>query len=184
MNHGPAFQALWSKLRNEVQALQSKGYYGDGTCAGFFIAALLIVYGQAFGQQERVWPTFKEWAEKALLQMSFPSIWYASNPEPLNATLTALLQCGGAQSRARPATRRRRAPRQAGPSNHTGAQTVKKRKAGGRVTAKNAFVGDGQALNADVDESKKSIGAGFRKQATRCVTMRLIKAWQRLLIRL
>lgn len=31
MNHGPAFQALWRQLRNEVRALQNKGYYGDGT---------------------------------------------------------------------------------------------------------------------------------------------------------
>ncbi|KAH9849702.1 WLM domain-containing protein [Lenzites betulinus] len=30
MNHGPAFQALWTKLRNDVIALQRKGYYGDG----------------------------------------------------------------------------------------------------------------------------------------------------------
>jgi hypothetical protein len=31
MNHGPAFQTLWRQLRNEVRALQNKGYYGDGT---------------------------------------------------------------------------------------------------------------------------------------------------------
>ena len=30
MNHGPDFQDLWSQLRNEVIALQAKGYYGDG----------------------------------------------------------------------------------------------------------------------------------------------------------
>jgi len=30
MNHGPDFQALWNQLRNEVIALQAKGYYGDG----------------------------------------------------------------------------------------------------------------------------------------------------------
>ncbi|TFK72896.1 WLM-domain-containing protein [Pluteus cervinus] len=30
MNHGPAFQALWKRLNTEVQALQAKGYYGDG----------------------------------------------------------------------------------------------------------------------------------------------------------
>ncbi|KAJ7035005.1 WLM domain-containing protein [Mycena alexandri] len=30
MNHGPAFQALWKRLRAEVRALQDKGYYGDG----------------------------------------------------------------------------------------------------------------------------------------------------------
>lgn len=31
MDHGPAFQALWRQLRNEVRALQNRGYYGDGT---------------------------------------------------------------------------------------------------------------------------------------------------------
>ncbi|KAI0671770.1 WLM domain-containing protein [Trametes maxima] len=30
MNHGPAFQAYWAKLRNDVRRLQSQGYYGDG----------------------------------------------------------------------------------------------------------------------------------------------------------
>ena len=30
MNHGADFQALWKQLRNEVRALQNKGYYGDG----------------------------------------------------------------------------------------------------------------------------------------------------------
>jgi hypothetical protein len=30
MNHGPDFQALWNRLRDEVMALQAKGYYGDG----------------------------------------------------------------------------------------------------------------------------------------------------------
>jgi len=29
MNHGPAFQALWKRLRTEVRQLQDKGYYGD-----------------------------------------------------------------------------------------------------------------------------------------------------------
>ncbi|KAI0049739.1 WLM-domain-containing protein [Auriscalpium vulgare] len=30
MNHGPDFQKLWTQLRNDVRALQEKGYYGDG----------------------------------------------------------------------------------------------------------------------------------------------------------
>jgi hypothetical protein len=30
MNHGADFQTLWSQLRKEVIALQTKGYYGDG----------------------------------------------------------------------------------------------------------------------------------------------------------
>lgn len=79
-------------------------------------------------------------------------------------------QCGGAHSRARPtALRRRRGTRQAGPSNHTGAQTVKRRKAGARVTAKGVFKGEGRALNEDIDdEDKKKAGTGFGKKAGRC----------------
>ena len=30
MNHGPAFQALWKRLRAQVRQLQDRGYYGDG----------------------------------------------------------------------------------------------------------------------------------------------------------
>ena len=76
-------------------------------------------------------------------------------------------QCGGAQRRARPKTlkrRRRRADHasQAGPSNHTGAQTTKKRKPGSRVT-KN-FGSDGKTLN---EGTPGGSGTGFRKQAQR-----------------
>ena len=76
-------------------------------------------------------------------------------------------QCGGAQQRARPKTlkrRRRRADRtlQAGPSNHTGAQTAKKRKPGSRV-AKD-FGDDGKTLN---DGTPGDPGTGFRKRTQR-----------------
>jgi len=37
MNHGPAFQALWSRLRAEVRRLQDRGYYGDGQEYGRFL---------------------------------------------------------------------------------------------------------------------------------------------------
>lgn len=30
MNHGRDFQRLWTQLRNEVAALQARGYFGDG----------------------------------------------------------------------------------------------------------------------------------------------------------
>ncbi|KAI0264513.1 WLM domain-containing protein [Gloeopeniophorella convolvens] len=73
--------------------------------------------------------------------------------------------CGGAQSRARPSGRRRRRQPIAGPSTHTGAQTVKRRKAGSRVTAAGAFVGDGLALNVNADDTEKTAGAGFRRKA-------------------
>ncbi|KAF7966547.1 hypothetical protein HWV62_37892 [Athelia sp. TMB] len=72
-----------------------------------------------------------------------------------------------AQRRARPtARRRRRGPRvQAGPSLHTGRQTEKKRKAGGRVTGQNAFIGQGKTLNEAVDDDGKAKGTGFGKRA-------------------
>ncbi|TFK92648.1 WLM-domain-containing protein [Polyporus arcularius HHB13444] len=133
MNHGPAFQALWTKLRNDVRDLQSKGYYGDG-----------------------YWSSGTRLADSA--RMSGQGLEAGDLPEYM---------CGGAQSRTRPtAVRRRRTRSQAGPSNHTGAQTAKKRKAGSRVTAKGLFQGAGKALNEDVeDEEQKKAGTGFRKKA-------------------
>ncbi|KAK0450166.1 WLM domain-containing protein [Armillaria borealis] len=75
--------------------------------------------------------------------------------------------CGGAQTRSRPsATRRRRSGRRGDvvPSNHTGRQTAKRRKAGGRVTSKYAFQGEGLSLNDSTGEEGVK-GAGFKKQA-------------------
>ncbi|KAK0204771.1 WLM domain-containing protein [Desarmillaria ectypa] len=75
--------------------------------------------------------------------------------------------CGGAQTRSRPsATRRRRSGRRGDvvPSNHTGRQTAKRRKGGGRVTSKYAFQGEGLSLiDSKGEEGVK--GIGFRKQA-------------------
>lgn len=69
-------------------------------------------------------------------------------------------QCGGAQTRARPSSfrRRRHVSQKRGetvPSLHTGRQTAKRRKAGGRVTSKFAFVGDGRSLADDSAQSSK-----------------------------
>jgi len=91
-------------------------------------------------------------------------------PEPLHPLTRSRLpprQCGGAQQRARPKTlkrRRRRAdrPSQPGPSNHTGAQTAKKRKPGSRVTK--GFGDDGKTLD---DGTPGGPGTGFRKRAQR-----------------
>ncbi|KAI0331880.1 WLM-domain-containing protein [Cubamyces sp. BRFM 1775] len=68
--------------------------------------------------------------------------------------------CGGAQSRARPSASRRRR------RNNAGSQTVKRRKAGSRVTAQGTFKGAGRALNEDVSDGEaKKAGTGFRKKA-------------------
>ncbi|KAI0775183.1 WLM domain-containing protein [Trametes elegans] len=134
MNHGPAFHALWAKLRNDVRELQSKGYYGDG-----------------------YWSSGTRLADSAHL-----------GSQGLDAGDLPEYMCGGAQARARPTSLRRRRRRQqpGGPSNHTGAQTAKRRKAGSRVTAQGTFAGAGRALNEDVsDEEEKKAGAGFRKKA-------------------
>ncbi|TFK47837.1 WLM-domain-containing protein [Heliocybe sulcata] len=88
--------------------------------------------------------------------------------------------CGGAQSRARPVRRRRRRTAAARPSNRTGAQSAKRRKAGSRVTAEGIFKGKGTALNEDIDDGSKTVGTGFRKKAARLVQERALAAERRL----
>ncbi|KIJ20224.1 hypothetical protein PAXINDRAFT_108086 [Paxillus involutus ATCC 200175] len=132
MNHGPTFQALWLQLRQEVRALQSRGYYGDGYwSSGTRLVDSVKITGRGIDMGDL--------------------------PEYM---------CGGAHSRARPASYQRRTRRthDAGPSNLTGPQTSKKRKAGSRVPS-SAFNSTGKALNEDLDEEKKAHGTGFRRKA-------------------
>ncbi|OAX43141.1 WLM-domain-containing protein [Rhizopogon vinicolor AM-OR11-026] len=133
MDHGPAFQALWRQLRNEVRALQNRGYYGDG-----------------------YWSSGTRLADSA--RMAGQGIEMGDLPEYM---------CGGAHSRARPASyqRRKRTAKFSGPSVHTGAQTEKERKAGSRITNANAFGSEGKALNEGTIGVKREAGTGFRKQA-------------------
>ncbi|KAI6113718.1 WLM-domain-containing protein [Pisolithus croceorrhizus] len=47
MNHGPVFQDLWRRLRQEVRDLQNRGYFGDGYwSAGRRLADSAVVTGQ------------------------------------------------------------------------------------------------------------------------------------------
>ncbi|KAF9648831.1 WLM-domain-containing protein [Thelephora ganbajun] len=132
MNHGSKFQRLWSKLRSEVLALQQRGYYGDGY-----------------------------WSSGQRLSDSTPSQGYST----LDDRSVPEYLCGGAQRQARPRTLKRRRQRadhasHASPSNHTGAQTAKRRKPGSRITKD--FGGDGKTLN---DGTPDGPGTGFRKRA-------------------
>lgn len=131
---------------------------------------LMCLYGQAIGRRVSVSLIPPGLKAKLSMRRIFRNIWYYfMNPHLSLQIDFRLVKCGGAQTRQRPtATRRRRTRRPAGPSNHTGAQTAKRRKAGSRVTAQNIFRGEGRALNEDVfDEDWKKAGAGFRKQAGR-----------------
>ncbi|KIM68575.1 hypothetical protein SCLCIDRAFT_882192 [Scleroderma citrinum Foug A] len=133
MNHGTAFQVLWRQLRQEVLALQNRGYHGDG-----------------------YWSSGRRLADSA--RVAGQGIEVGDLPEYM---------CGGAHSRVRPASLRRgpRTAAVAGPSSHTGAQTIKKRKAGSRVTTADAFPSAGRALNDNLDEDVKAVGSRFRKKA-------------------
>lgn len=93
---------------------------------------------------------------------------------PHSCTIPICVQCGGAQTHTKPTRRRRRRNPNAtgGPSNHTGRQTAKRRKAGARVLGKDVFVGEGIALA----DSKEGKGTGFRKQAGRYVWLWLCTA--------
>lgn len=87
--------------------------------------------------------------------------------------------CGGAQTRTRSTAQRRRRralqPSDTGPSLHTGRQTAKRRKAGGRVTSKFAFVGSGSSLTDDAQSSK-----GKRARSNRAREERALAAEMRL----
>ncbi|KAG2147593.1 WLM-domain-containing protein [Suillus clintonianus] len=133
MNHGPAFQALWRQLRNDVRALQNKGYYGDG-----------------------YWSSGTRLADSA--KIAGQGIEMGDLPEYM---------CGGAHSRARPASykRRNRTAKFSGPSVHTGVQSEKKRKPGSRIASAGAFGSGGKALNEGVIGDKKEAGTGFGKKA-------------------
>jgi hypothetical protein len=48
MNHGPAFQALWKRLRVQVRQLQDRGYYGDGIFFLSFDVYLLSLSHKSF----------------------------------------------------------------------------------------------------------------------------------------
>ncbi|KJA19444.1 hypothetical protein HYPSUDRAFT_204506 [Hypholoma sublateritium FD-334 SS-4] len=120
MNHGPAFQALWSQLRAEVRQLQDRGYYGDGYWSS----------GTRLRDSARV-------GGEGIVEGDFPE--YVCGGAQSRARPTARRRRRGAAGKRREVV----------PSLHTGAQTAKKRKAGARVTSKYAFAGEGTALAED-----------------------------------
>ncbi|KAG1821763.1 WLM domain-containing protein [Suillus subaureus] len=150
MNHGPAFQALWQQLRNDVRTLQNREYYGDGYwSSGTRLADSAKIAGQGIEMGD------------------LPEYMVGRPPSFSSMSLRWCKQCGGAHSRTRPASyqRRRRIAKFSGPSVHTGAQSEKKRKAGSRINNANAFGSGGKALNDGIIGEKKEAGTGFRKKA-------------------
>ncbi|GAA5932444.1 uncharacterized protein JCM15063_001227 [Sporobolomyces koalae] len=127
MNHSAAFQKVNTQLRGEIAALRQRGYTGDGF----------------YGQGRTLHPD------------------YDGNDRALARDETFEYTCGGAVKKKR---RRRRVPaagsatsskprRERGSTvtlGTTGRQTRIARKPGGRVTRKDAFVGQGIALGADI----------------------------------
>ncbi|KAJ3760429.1 WLM domain-containing protein [Lentinula raphanica] len=118
MNHGPAFQALWRTLRNEVRQLQNRGYYGDGCwSAGTRLADSVVVPGSGMGLDT------------------------GDLPEYICGGAQSKTRPSHLRQRRGP-----RPPREVVASNKTGKQTAKQRKAGSRVTSKYAFQGEGLFL--------------------------------------
>ncbi|KAJ3998936.1 WLM domain-containing protein [Lentinula boryana] len=118
MNHGPAFQALWRRLRNEVRQLQNKGYYGDG-----------------------YWSAGTRLADSAVISREGLNI--TDLPEYICGGAQSKTRPSNLRQRRGP-----RRPREMVASNKTGRQTAKQRKAGSRVTSKYAFQGEGISLGA------------------------------------
>ncbi|GAA5862523.1 hypothetical protein JCM3774_001047 [Rhodotorula dairenensis] len=128
MNHSWAFQKVNSQLRASLAKLRAQRYYGDG----FWSAGRSLVYPTA--------------------------------DVPAAETELATLTCGGANKKSR-GTRRRRRRRAVGEEQQqrergsavklgtTGRQTRIPRRAGGRVSKKDAFAGQGQVLSEDPAQS-------------------------------
>ncbi len=173
MNHGSAFQALWKQLRTEVRNLQDRGYYGDGpsfspsilASPSEFPSRILVCRNTPRRFCQGSWRRDRS---RGSSRIHGTALKYTVSDVNLSSLI---FQCGGAQTRSRPsATRRRRSGRRGDvvPSNHTGRQTAKRRKGGGRVTSKYAFQGEGLSLNDSTGEEGGK-GTGFRKQAGRYV---------------
>ncbi|GAA5912506.1 hypothetical protein JCM5296_000398 [Sporobolomyces johnsonii] len=139
MNHSWAFQSVNKQLRNALSGLRSRGYYGDG----FWSSGRSLTYE---GHERQMDPA----------------------DEP---TWT----CGGAFKKRR--RRRRRIvrdpaaspPRERGAPvklGSTGRQTAIPKKAGGRVTKKWAFGGEGRTLG-DGDEATSTKGRRTQSNAAR-----------------
>ncbi|KAL1744844.1 WLM domain-containing protein [Schizophyllum fasciatum] len=136
MNHGPAFQELWRRLRTEVRALQDRGYFGDGYWSS----------GTRLGDSAQV-------EGKGVASSEYMPEYMCGGAQNRQRP-TAIRRRRGA-----------RRPRETVPSLLTGRQTAKRRKAGARVTSKYAFEGEGTTLSGQ-DPKAGGKGAGFRKQAT------------------
>ncbi|KAG6885664.1 hypothetical protein C0993_011428 [Termitomyces sp. T159_Od127] len=140
MNHGSEFQALWKQLRAEVHS--GCLFYTD--LRGYWSS------GTRLGDSVKV---------------SGQGIGLGDLPEYL---------CGGAQTRRRPEATKTRRSRKPGnvnitPSNTTGRQTAKPRKAGSRILGKSVFLGQGTNLLGD-EVVGKAKGTGFGKRANSSVT--------------
>ncbi|KAF9565211.1 WLM-domain-containing protein [Agrocybe pediades] len=148
MNHGPEFQALWSRLRAEVRQLQDRGYYGDGYWSS----------GQRLRDSARI-------ADDVLGEGDLP--------EYICGGAQSRSRPSARRRQYMPRGRRREVV----PSLHTGAQTAKKRKAGARVTSKYAFAGEGATLAADSDKGtgfgKQASSKRAREERAKAIEQRL-----------
>ncbi|KAF7316873.1 hypothetical protein HMN09_00421100 [Mycena chlorophos] len=133
MNHGPAFQALWRKLRQEVRELQDKGYYGDGF-----------------------------WSSGTRLIDSSNIPGEGSAAQDMPEYICGGAQSKSRPSRRRRGERKKR-PGEPLASTKTGRQTERKRKAGRRVTSKTAFSGTGNTLSASKEDGSFGKQAGSKR---------------------
>jgi hypothetical protein len=76
MDHGSDFQNLWKQLRNEVRALQNRGYYGDGMHASTWeMFEHLDSISKVTGQRGPNSLIRQKFLAKAFKLANFRSIW-------------------------------------------------------------------------------------------------------------
>ncbi|KAG9017194.1 hypothetical protein FRB90_001413 [Tulasnella sp. 427] len=148
MDHSRPFHKLWAELRSKVIALQQKGYYGDGFwSSGQRLQDSSLARGDGVGGLADILPEYI---------------------------------CGGAHSQKRAGymrSRRARRPRkEVVPSLHTGAQTAKKRKPGGRLNKE--LPGEGVKLSDEGGSRGKQAQSKRAREERALAVERRLKALQ------
>ena len=105
MNHGPAFQALWAKLRADVRRLQSEGYYGDGSHASAFSRERNPDrYVKDSGPREPVSQTSHGWEVTVSIPETSPNSWCCVllSPSYMRAAHTVGRPCSAVEHKVAP----------------------------------------------------------------------------------
>lgn len=153
MHHGPAFVKLNKKLKDELQALRARNYFGDGFWSD----------GKTLNASELA-------PDREVKDEELPMMTWSVFPFTFARLVLLLIDCnsGGALNKKKQPngsfryegagvhTKKRKRARTVKPSLHTGVQTSTPRKAGQRVKA-DVFKGEGHKVDEEGESTFRYI---------------------------